>query len=84
MMLRRYPEYTWFWKTDYKKYYQSIPHDTILAAFRRKYKDERFIALIETAILNYESKQEIYDLLDEEMQKKARCAHRSLHQSANR
>ena len=84
MMLRRHPEFKFFWKTDYKKYYQSIPHDTILAAFRRKYKDERFIQLIETAILNYESKQEIYDILDEEQEKKERRAHRSLHQSADR
>lgn len=84
MMLRRYPEYRWYWKTDYKKYYQSIPHGTILDALRRKYKDERFIQLIEIAILNYDTKQDIIDELDAEREKKARRAHRSIHQPADR
>lgn len=84
MMLRRYPEYKWYWKTDYKKYYQSIPHETVLAAFRRKYKDERFIKLIDVAILNYDSKQEIFDMLDEEIAKKARRSDRRLHKPTNR
>ena len=84
MMLRRYPEYRWYWKTDYKKYYQSIPHSTILDAFRRKYKDERFIRLIDVAILNYDTKQEILDALDEEKAKKARNTHRCVHQPADR
>lgn len=85
MMLRRYPEYTWFWKTDYKKFYQSIPHETILAAFRRKYKDERFIKLIEIAILNYDTKPEILDEIEAERQKAAaRHSHRRIHKPANR
>lgn len=84
MMLRRYPEYKWFWKTDYKKYYQSIPHETILAAFSRKYKDKRFIKLIEIAILNYETKQEILDMLDEEIRKKERRSNRRLYKSTDR
>ena len=64
MMLRRYPEYTWYWKTDYKKYYQSIPHRTVMEAFRRKYKDERFLQLIDMAILNYDTKQDILDEIE--------------------
>lgn len=84
MMLRRYPEYRWYWKTDYKKYYQSIPHETILKALRRKYKDERFIKLIDIAILNYETKQEIIDSLEKEKEKKARYSHRRVHEPAFR
>ena len=84
MMLRRYPEYRWYWKSDYKKYYQSIPHDTIMEAFRRKYKDERFLKLIEIAILNYQTKQDILDEIDEEERKKARRTNRRLYKSADR
>lgn len=84
MMLRRYPEYKWFWKTDYKKFYQSIPHETVLETFRRKYKDERFLKLIDIAILNYDTKDDILDAIDEEMEKKARRAHRCVHQPTDR
>lgn len=83
-MIRRYPEYKWFWKTDYKKYYQSIPHDVALEPFRRKFKDERFLKLLEIAILNYDSGQEIIDILNAEQAKKKRCSHRRLSKSANR
>lgn len=83
MFLRRYPEYRYFWKTDYKKYYSSIPHDTIMAAFRRKYKDKKFLQLIEVAILNYDSGEELLKILeDEEMHK--RHSHRSLHKPTDR
>ena len=44
--LHRYPEYKWFVKTYFKKFYQSILHELIVAALRRKFKDERFIKLI--------------------------------------
>lgn len=84
MMLRRYPEYKWFWKVDYKKYYQSIPHEVAMQAFRRKFKDKRFLALMELAIFNYDSGQEIIDILNAEQRKKARCAHRSLSKPDNR
>lgn len=84
MMLRRYPEYRWYWKSDYKKYYQSIPHDTIMAAFRRKYKDERFLKLIEIAVLNYQTKQDILDEIYEEERKKERRTDRRLYKSADR
>lgn len=84
MMLRRYPEYRWFWKTDYKKFYQSIPHGTIMDTFRRKYKDERFLKLIDIAILNYDTKDDILNAIDEEKEKKVRRAHRRVHQPADR
>ena len=84
MMLRRYPEYQWYWKTDYKKYYQSIPHDVAMQAFRRKFKDKRFLDLMEVAIFNYDLGQEIIDILNEEQRKKARCAHRSISKPADR
>lgn len=84
MMLRRYPEYRWYWKTDYKKYYQSIPHDVILSVFTRKFKDPRFLKLMEVAILNYETEQDILDMLDDETEQKARRANRRLYKSADR
>lgn len=84
MMLRRYPEYKYFWKTDYKKYYQSIPHDVAMQAFRRKFKDKRFLDLMEVAIFNYDSGQEIIDLLNEEQRKKERNAHRRISKPADR
>ena len=68
MFLRRYPKYKFFVKTDFKKFYQSIPHETILNALRRKFKDERFIRLIEITILSYDSG--IEDILDDEKRKK--------------
>lgn len=82
MMLRRYPEYRFFWKADYKKYYQSIPHDVAMAAFRRKFKDEKFLKLMDMAIFNYDSGQVILDMLDDEQRKRSkRHAHRRLSQS---
>ena len=79
MMLRRYPEYKYFWKADYKKYYQSIPHEVCMAAFRRKFKDERFLKLMEIAIFNYDSGQVILDMLEDEQRKRSqRHAHRRL------
>ncbi len=77
MMLRRYPEYKYFWKADYKKYYQSIPHEVCMASFRRKFKDERFLRLMELAIFNYDSGQVILDMLEDEQEKRMeRDAHR--------
>jgi len=84
MMLRRYPEYRYFWKTDYKKYYQSIPHDVAMQAFQRKFKDKKFLELLEVAIFNYDSGQVILDMLNEEQIKKERCAHRRVSEPANR
>lgn len=79
MFLRRYTEYKWFVKTDFKKFYESIPHELILNSLRRKYKDEKFIKLIEVAILSYESGEEIKNSLRDEKEK--RNANRLLHES---
>ena len=84
MYLRRYPEYKYFWKADYKKYYQSIPHESAMEPFRRKFKDKRFLKLMEVAIFNYDSGQEIIDILDEEQRKKERCTNRCISEPANR
>lgn len=66
MFLRRYPEYKWFVKTDFKKFYQSIPHEVLLNALRRKFKDEKFIKLIEIALLSYDSGEELIEILENE------------------
>ncbi|MFA6813667.1 MAG: reverse transcriptase, partial [Bacteroidaceae bacterium] len=78
MFLRRFPEYKWFVKTDYKKFYESIPHDVIINALRRKYKDERFIKLVKIAILSYNS--DIEKALEDEKGK--RCGNRLLYEPA--
>jgi len=84
MFLRRYPEYKWFWKTDYKKYYQSIPHDMLLAALRHKFKDERFIKLIEMTILSYDSGETVRTaLMEENERRKKRDNHRRIHKPAS-
>lgn len=72
--LRRYPECKWFVKTDFKKFYQSILHELIVAALRRKFKDERFIKLIEIAVLSYDSGTELIDVLENEVERKKRCS----------
>ena len=85
MMLRRYPEYKYFWKADYKKYYQSIPHEVSMAAFRRKFKDERFLRLMELAIFNYDSGQVILEMLEDEQEKRRkRDAHRRVSEPDHR
>ena len=81
MFLRRYPEYKYFWKADYKKFYQSIPHEIAMRPFQRKFKDKRFLKLMEIAIFNYDSGQEIIDILNAEERKK-RCTNRRLSKSA--
>lgn len=80
MMLRRYPEYRYFWKADCKKYYQSIPHSVLIANLERKFKDKRFIRLMEITILSYTSEQEILELLEDEQSKsEKRFANRCKH-----
>lgn len=81
MMLRRYPEYKFFWKADCKKYYQSIPHSVLKANLERKFKDKRFIRLMEITILSYTPEQEILDSLkDEQARTEKRFANRGKHQ----
>lgn len=84
MMLRRYPEYRYFWKIDYKKYYQSIPHDVLKKNLERKFKDKKFIRLMEITILNYDSGQEIIEILTDEHRKaEARFANRGKYKPAH-
>lgn len=80
-MLKENRRSDWFCKTDLKKFYESIPHDLVISMLRRKFKDERFIALIEKVVLSYESNVEA-ELQDEE-NKKRRCDW-SVHKSAAR
>lgn len=77
-MLKENPDADWFGQTDLKKFYESIPHDTVIGMLRRKFKDERFIELVEKVVLSYESNVE-NELQDEE-NKKRRC-YWSIHQS---
>lgn len=84
MFLRRYPEYKWFVKTDFKKFYQSIPHDVILASLRKKFKDERFIKLIEIAVLSYDSGDELIEILENEILQKKRRSDWSIYKPASR
>lgn len=84
-MLKKDREGTkWMVKTDYKKFYQSIPHEQIIIALRRKYKDERFIKLIEIAVLTYDSGQEIIDILEDEQTRKERLTDWCVHKPADR
>jgi hypothetical protein len=80
MMLRRYPENKWFWKADCKKFYQSIPHEEVMKALERKFKDRKFLKLIEIAILNYDSGVEMQKILSDEREK--RIANWGIHQPA--
>jgi hypothetical protein len=68
MFLRRYPEYQYYIQTDFKKFFQSIPHSVIIQALHRTFKDERFIQLIIITQLSYESDME--EELDNERRKR--------------
>lgn len=82
-MLRLNPDLKWFWKCDYKKYYQSIPHDVIEDSLRRRIKDENFFTMIRMALFSYDSGTEITTILNDE-EKKKRNANWVIHESANR
>lgn len=58
-ILRRHPELKWFWKTDFKKYYQSIPHCLVRKSLEHLFKDKTFLRLIDIVILAYDSGEEI-------------------------
>lgn len=78
MFLRRHPEYRWFVKTDFKKFYQSIPHEVLAKSLERKFKDKRFMRLIEIAIFSYDCEKEMIKILEYEELRKKRCADWSL------
>lgn len=82
-MLRLNPDLKWFWKCDYKKYYQSIPHDVIESSLRRRIKDENFFTMIRMALFSYDSGAEITTILNDE-EKKKRNANWVIHEPANR
>ncbi len=82
--IRLHPEYRWFWKTDFKRYYQSLPHDVIRAGLERKIKDVMFIELVNITLFSYESSEEISNLLEEEALRKERCADWCLYKPTSR
>lgn len=82
--MRLNPDHGWFWKTDFKKYYQSIPHDVIRAGLEKKFKDTAFIELVDTALFSYESTEEILQALEDEQQKKKRGADWCLYKPTSR
>jgi hypothetical protein len=71
--IRRY-DFTHFWKADYKKFYQSIPHELIIREFQKMYKDEQFLRFVEEYVCFYES--DIEEILRDEERK--RRTHRGL------
>lgn len=82
--LRRFPEYTWFVQSDYKKYYQSIDHEYLERVLRHKFKDERFIQLMKICVLDYDSGDEIKQDLENERIKKDRGTNWRVHQRDDR
>lgn len=80
-MLRLNPELKWFWKCDYKKYYQSVPHDAMEDSLRKRIKDENFYEMIRLALFSYDSGEEIEMILNDE-EKKKRNANWVIHEPA--
>ena len=81
-MLRLNPDLKWYWKCDYKKYYQSIPHDVIEDSLRRRIKDEKFFIMMRLVLFSYDSGAEIELILKNE-EKKKRNANWILHEPAS-
>lgn len=79
--LRRHKQNKWYVQTDYKKFYESIPHKIIIKALRRKYKEEKFIQLFKVAVLTFVCPPEIIEDLKDEKEK--RHANRLLHEPAD-
>lgn len=82
--IRLNPNYRWIWKTDFKKYYQSIPHEVIRAGLESKVKDAAFIMLVVITLFSYESSAVIEELLEEEALRKKRCADWCLYKPTSR
>lgn len=82
--IRLNPDCIWFWKTDFKKYYQSLPHDVIRAGLEQKVKDVMFIELVNITLFSYVSSDEINHLLEEESLRKERSADWCLYKPASR
>lgn len=43
----------WFLKLDIRKYFESIPHDRLVVALERKFKDRRLLALLKQIISSH-------------------------------
>lgn len=82
--LRLHRELRWFWKSDFKKFYQSIPHELIEAEFRAMFKDEFFIRLIQSTLFSYKSGEELNETLANEAIRTKRYADWCCHESAHR
>lgn len=83
-MMRLHPELKWFWKCDYKKYYQSVPHDEIEGTLRERIKDENFSLMLRLALFSYSTGEDIEIILEDEERNKERHANWLIHKSAVR
>lgn len=45
----------WFLKCDIRKYFDSVPHDRLRAALRRKFNDQRLLGWFDRIIASYET-----------------------------
>ena len=81
-MLRVCKDYKYFVQTDYKKFYESIPHDLIMRELRERFKDEHFLRIIEIVLFSFDSGPTIEYVLENEIKKK-RCTHWLVYQSAD-
>lgn len=83
-MMRLNPDLRWFWKCDYKKYYQSIPHEGIEGTLRERIKDENFFLMLRLVLFTYSSGADIETMLEDEERDKERYANWLVHKSAVR
>lgn len=82
--LRLHPECKWFWKSDYKKYYQSVPHWVMEQGLGKRIKDKNFFRLFRDTVLCYDSGEDIINQLCDEEARKKRNANWLLHKSTAR
>ena len=62
----------------------NLNHTNVIRFCRRKFKDERFIKLIEIAVLSYDSGTELVDVLENEVERKKRCSDWSIYKPTYR
>lgn len=62
--------------------YRNLIYDT--SACIKEFKDERFIKLIEIAVLSYDSGTELVDVLENEVERKKRCSDWSIYKPTYR